>query len=320
MSSELSDNGIIACVTGATGLIGRRIVERLRSKDQHVRILTRGDKPEDQNISVYRGGLENENILRSFLHKATHVFHCAAEIHDVSKMWAVNVHGTERLFQLAYEARVKFFCFVSSAGVIGRTSCKFVTEHVTCNPCNTYERSKWATENIVHRGIPQCRIVIIRPTNVVADEAPGALCLPMRSTISDYLNVFLKGGECAHIVHAGDVADAAIHLESHAGLDPSCFFVSCDHEPFNTYAGLWALYKAIERNQPVQKMSSVVHLPIIIPFFLRYIFKGSGNLGNVRYSSEKLLSTGFRFRLGVEGTVRRIVSLQQSYDNENIKR
>jgi len=313
------ESEIIACVTGATGLIGRRIVERLRSKSRHIRVLTRGDKPENQNISVYRGGLENENILRSFLHKATHLFHCAAEMNDVSKIWAVNVHGTERLFKLASEAQIKYFCFMSSAGVIGRTSCKFVTERVTCNPSNAYERSKWAAEKIVQQGIPHCRIVIIRPTNVVADEAPGALCLPMRSSISDYLKVFLKGGECAHIVNASDVADAVIHLESHAGIHPSCFFVSCDHEPLNTYAGLWDLYKAMERDQSVQKISSVVHLPIIVPFFLRRIFKGAGSLGNVRYSSEKLLSTGFRYRLGIEGTVRRIVSIRRSVGNENIK-
>jgi hypothetical protein len=54
----------------------------------------------------------------------------------------------------------------------------------------------------------------------------------------------------------------------------------------------------------------VIHLPIIIPHVLRRLSRGSGNYGNIRYSSEKLLSSGFRYRLGVEGAVRRIVESQ----------
>jgi len=36
--------------------------------------------------------------------------------------------------------------------------------------------------------------------------------------------VFLKGGECAHIVHAEDVADAAMYLTSRQFKEPRCFF------------------------------------------------------------------------------------------------
>jgi nucleoside-diphosphate-sugar epimerase len=125
------------------------------------------------------------------------------------------------------------------------------------------------------------------------------------------LKVFLKGGECAHIVHAEDVARAALYLSSQPINSPACFFVSCDHEQFNTFAGLWSLYKAIERGQAIDGIRPVGHLPIIIPHMLRRLRRGPGNYGNVRYSSKKLLSTGFRYHLGVEGTVRRIAALQR---------
>ena len=78
--------------------------------------------------------------------------------------------------------------------------------------------------------------------------------MPINDSLLNRLKVFIKGGECAHIVHAEDVAEAAIHFVSTPVDTPQCFFVSCDHEPLNTFAGLWALYKAIENNRPVESV------------------------------------------------------------------
>jgi len=212
---------------------------------------------------------------------------------------------------MASKSGVEYLCHLSSAGVVGKTYTKHVKEDTTCNPRNLYEHSKWTAEQIVQQGLPNCRVVILRPTNVITDEAPGVLSLPMRSSWSDCLKVFLKGGEGAHIVHAMDVADAAIYLISHTADGPSCFFVSCDHEQLNTLAGLWSFYRAIERSKPVEAIKPIIHLPIIVPYLLRKLWRGTSNLGSVRYSSEKLLSTGFRYRLGLEGAVRRIISTKQ---------
>ena len=92
---------------------------------------------------------------------------------------------------------------------------------------------------------------------------------------------------------------------------PSNFIVSCDHESFNTFGGLWSLYKAIQQARSIEGISQMIHLPLVIPHILRRLRRGSGNYGNVRYSSEKLLATGFRYHLGVEGAVRSIASAQQ---------
>ena len=109
------------------------------------------------------------------------------------------------------------------------------------------------------------------------------------------------------MVHAADVAEAAMYFISHPFKNPRCFFVSCDHEPLNTFAGLWALYKAIENNRPVENVRPVLHLPLIVPHILRKLWRGRGNRGDVRYSSEKLISERFNFALGVEEAVKRII-------------
>jgi nucleoside-diphosphate-sugar epimerase len=303
---------MITCVTGASGTIGRHIVQLLLQRKYKVRVLSRRQDLFNADVEIFDGDINDQALLTIFLRNCNLLFHCAAELSDTTKMWDVNVSGTEQLLRLASESGVEYLCHMSSAGVVGRTSSKHIQEHTACKPETIYERSKWAAEQIVQQSHRCGRVVILRPTNVISDEAPGALGLPMRASWSDRLKIFLKGGECAHIVHAMDVADAAVYLIAHSIDGPSCFFVSCDHERLNTYAGLWSLYKAIERGKSVEGIQPTLHLPIIIPYLLRKLWRGTGNQGDVRYSSEKLLSIGFCYRIGVEGAVRRLVSLRQA--------
>ena len=297
----------IACVTGASGMVGSKIVGRLVAHGYKVKALSRNKFFDDSDIELFRGGLDDEEVLKSFLSDAHVLFHCAAELYDESKMWDVNVLGTERLLSIVKDSSIKYLCYLSSAGVVGRTNVKWVDEKTKCNPQNAYERSKWAAEQLVAQGVDGCRIVILRPTNVIDEKRPGALALPILGSFSDRLKVFIKGGECAHIVHAEDVAGAAMYFVSHPFDSPQCYFVSCDHEPMNTFAGLWALYSAIESNCPVIRVRPVPHLPLIIPHILRKLCRGRGNWGDVRYSSEKLISEGFKFPLGVKGAVKQII-------------
>ncbi len=301
----------IACVTGASGLVGSRIVQRLTLQGYEVRALSRKEQFDYTDVELFRGGLEDEEVLESFLSNADLLFHCAAELYDESKMWDINVIRTERLLRIAEESNIRYICYLSSAGVIGLTDDHFVDERSKCDPQNTYEKSKRAAEKLVAKGSGDCSIVILRPTDVVDEQRPGALALPIRSNWRDRFIVFLKGNECANIVHAEDVADAAIYFINSSFEKPEHFFVSCDHERFNTFGGLWSLYKAIQQDRSVEGIKLKICLPIIIPYILRRLWRGSINFGKVRYSSEKLLSTGFRYRLGVEGAVRSIAAAQQ---------
>lgn len=301
----------IAAVTGGSGIVGRKIAQKLLQEGYEVRILTRNKSFRNDGAQFYYGDIENTDILRLFLRNVSYLFHCAAELHNESEMWNINVYGTERILNLIPSAGVTYFCYLSSAGVIGLTDSQLVDERSKCNPQNTYEKSKWAAEELVAKGISNCSIAILRPTNVIDEQQPGALALPIRSNWRDMFNVFLKGGECAHIVHAEDVADAALYFLTTRFERPVRFFVSCDHERFNTFGGLWLLYKAIQQGRSIKDIGPVLHLPIMIPYILRRLRRGTDNYGNVRYSSEKLLSTGFRYSLGVEGAVRCIVASQQ---------
>jgi nucleoside-diphosphate-sugar epimerase len=300
----------IAAVTGGSGMVGRKITQKLLQEGYEVRILTRNKSLQIGNAQIFVGNIEDARILRLFLENVSYLFHCAAELHDESKMWNINVLATEKILNLIPTSNIRYFCYLSSAGVTGLTNDHLVDENSKCDPQNAYEKSKWAAEVLVAKGFGNCSTVILRPTDVVDDQRPGALSLPLSGELRDRLVVFLKGNECAHIVHAEDVADAAIYFINSSFEKPACFFVSCDHEKFNKFGYLWEMYKSIQQGLAVDKIRKKVYMPIIVPYLLRRLWRGAGNYGDVCYSSEKLLSTSFRYRLGVEGAVRSIAASQ----------
>ena len=264
------------------------------------------------DVELFRGGLEDATVLETFLAGADLLFHCAAELNNASRMWEVNVHGTARLLRIAGESHIRFLCHLSSAGVVGLTAHRLVDERSDCNPLNDYEKSKWAAEQRVAEGIAGGTTVILRPTDVVDAQRPGALLPPMRRRLRDRLAVFLKGNENAHIVHAEDVADAAVFFVGSRFSAPEVFFVSCDHEPVNTFGGLWALHDVVTGKKPDRRHSRRYSLPIQVPYLMRRLWRGPCNLGNIRYSSDKLMSAGFCYRLGVAGAVGSIVRANRS--------
>jgi nucleoside-diphosphate-sugar epimerase len=302
----------IACVTGASGMVGSKIVQRLTLQGYKIRTLSRSKQFDDTDVELFRGGLEDEEVLKSFLYNAGLLFHCAAELKDEARMWEVNVLGTERLLKLAGESGVRYFCHLSSVGVFGKTDFAWVNEETPCNPQNTYEKTKWEAEKLVAGGIDGCRVIILRPTNVIDEKQPGALALVMYRSFLNRVRIFIKGGECAHIIHADDVASAALHFISSSFDNPQCFIVSTDREPLNTYGELWNLCKAISKGSQQESIGPVLHLPVIVPHLVRLLKRGKSNRGNVRYSSAKLMSSDFIFPLGIKKAVQQVIQFSKT--------
>jgi dihydroflavonol-4-reductase len=95
---------MLVAVTGATGLIGRSLVEALLSEGHQVRVLCRNPHalPKEfanhESINVFKGDILHEESLEEFLAGVECIFHLAAEMDmypkDKQKVWRVNVDGT----------------------------------------------------------------------------------------------------------------------------------------------------------------------------------------------------------------------------------
>lgn len=301
----------VICVTGGNGLIGKPLVARLLSKGYRVRVLTRKSNGECSGAEIFTGDLCDRQSLSRFLAGADCLFHCAAELAASSRMWAVNVEGTRNIIDACKPIGLEYFCFISSAGVVGRTLERRIDEEVECRPVNLYERSKCAAERLVRDAGLGARVVILRPTNVVSHELPGAVLPGIRKKLIDRLKVFFKGAEVAHVVHAEDVASAAVYLMKATDHTPQCYFVSCDNEKLNTFSGLWEL--ATRLRTPQKNSRKPLCLPLIFPYLFRLLFRGGGNMGDVRYVPDKLLGTGFRFEYDVAKIV---ASVSTGADND----
>ena len=102
---------MLVAVTGATGFVGSRVVERLLRRDHEVRILTRNPERagwlRDRGVEVVAGGVESQSPLRALVAGAGAVVHLVGIIVEVSGQTFERVHvsGTRNVLGAAREAR-----------------------------------------------------------------------------------------------------------------------------------------------------------------------------------------------------------------------
>jgi len=293
---------LVAAVTGASGLVGRCIVNKLLESGWGIKALTRRDSfPDMQDVTIVKGDINDKAALQELLRGVDAVFHCVAELYDEAIMRDVNVTGVKTLLSLLPLSSVRYFCYISSAGVIGPTKEQVITEETLCHPFNEYEKTKYEAEKLVVSSKLRTRICILRPTNVIGDTKKGVLRLPLRDNWRDRLTCFFKGKEGAHIIHAEDVAAASVFFINKPILKPEIFIISCDEDCQNTLSGVYSL---VLKYLGKKNKNCYVSLPVIIPYLLRYLFKGASLHGNSRFSSQKIRNAGFTFSLGLERAVK----------------
>jgi uncharacterized protein YbjT (DUF2867 family) len=96
-------------VTGGTGSLGSRVVERLRAAGREARALSRGGRP----CTVHGDLLTGEGLEEAVAGVGT-IVHCAS---SPTRTRRTDVEGTERLLRTAHRAGVSHFVFISIVGV-----------------------------------------------------------------------------------------------------------------------------------------------------------------------------------------------------------
>jgi uncharacterized protein YbjT (DUF2867 family) len=94
-------------VTGGTGSLGRRVVDRLREADRCVRVLSRSGRP-----GTVQGDLLTGEGLERAVDGVGTMVHCAS-----NRSRRTDVDGTELLLRAAEQADVSRFVYVSIVGV-----------------------------------------------------------------------------------------------------------------------------------------------------------------------------------------------------------
>lgn len=161
-------------VTGATGFIGKFLVERLLNDHHSVRVLVRsGCQHNFTNCDVKV--IVDSNIQSDYLFGVKVVIHLAARAHVMSEKikgtdnpyWQPNVEFTNNLAIMAAAAGVERFIFLSSAKVFGEgfDGNRPYSEENIPSPVGLYAESKFSAELALREicKISKMQFVIIRP-------------------------------------------------------------------------------------------------------------------------------------------------------------
>lgn len=171
-------------ITGGTGFIGGRLIEKLVADNHDVVLLIRdpgkADNFKNKKVTFISGDLFDRDSIKKGMTGCDWVFHLAAFTKpwskDPSLAYKTNVTGTIDIFEAALECNVKKVVLTSTAGTMSFShDGKPVNELTNRNPeyHTLYESTKAEAERIAgdycKKGL---HIVIVNPTRVFG---PGRL-------------------------------------------------------------------------------------------------------------------------------------------------
>lgn len=205
-------------LTGASGLLGRRIYRQLINEGHTIVTLGR-----DQTNDFVCDLSKVVPDLKKGLFDG--VIHCAGKAHLVPKtkiqrqeFFDVNVKGTQNL--LMGIRRVRFFCFISSVSVYGLEKGEGIKESIELKAIDPYGLSKIEGENIVFEWCKENEVLctILRLPLLIDKLAPGNFGAMLRG-IKKGLYYNIGSGEAKKsMVLATDVAKHILRASEVGGV------------------------------------------------------------------------------------------------------
>lgn len=229
-------------LTGATGMVGREILGRAAADPRFDRIICLVRPPLDRlgtllseqgigaarHVSAIAGDVTEPNLGvtdLAALDDVTHVIHCAATVafdHPLAEARRINVNGTRAVLDVIRRLRkLERLDAVSTCYVAGRRNDLVLETDLThdCGFHNTYEQTKYESEQLLRAAMHDLPIAVHRPSIVVGDSRTGktgswkVLYWPLKVLARGWLPIVPYDAEGRlDIVPVDFVADAIIAL------------------------------------------------------------------------------------------------------------
>ena len=244
---------MIVAVTGGSGFIGKRLVERLVERGDTVRLLTRSSAlPENfPLLEIHQCDLVMTSVdkLSSILDGVDVLYHCAGQLTDKQAMRALHVDATRKLVEAASQ-RIKHWVQLSSVGVYGPVHQGAIDEDSANNPVGEYEITKAESDKIVFEGAERAGFSysILRPSNVFGARMNNRSLFKMVSMIDRGWFFYIGNpGASANYIHVDNVAEGLIRCGTMGAARGRTFNLS-DHRTLEQFVGVIA--KELGRSAP----------------------------------------------------------------------
>ena len=206
-------------ITGATGFLGKHLVEHLQEKgEKNIRVLTTNtpDWMQENGVEIIEGSITSPEIVKIAVDGVQQIYHLAGRVsrseEDKRAMYSVHVDGTRILCEAARQAGVQRIVLASSSGTIAITEDGFeIPDESWPTPIEIISKFPYYASKLYQEKTARtiCRedveLVILNPTLLLG---PGDDRL---SSTQDVLK--LLGGDIPAVPSGGinfvDVRDAA---------------------------------------------------------------------------------------------------------------
>jgi nucleoside-diphosphate-sugar epimerase len=293
-------SGKTLLVTGATGFLGRALVERLSHKSaaQEIRVLVRNPQRAERikdlpRVTIFHGDLTLPETLSDAVRGAHIIFHSGAALGgSLDEQMAANRNGTRNLATAAANAAVERFVHVSSIAVYGYRNRQDVTEETPPDPgYDPYNITKLAAEQAL-KEVAAARTLdytIIRPGMIYGPRSRAWTGQLFRVARRNPIIFVGNGHGSAYPIHVDDVVDLMLVAATHPNAVGETF--NCSPDPSPTWReflggygrlaghnGRW-LGVPIPLLRPIIQLIAMVSpkasrqrdLPEVLPFSQRYI-------------------------------------------------
>ena len=275
-------------VTGGTGFIGRRLVDKLVAQGHEVHVLSRDPAKKalfpSPQVHFFTGDITSPEALQRAMEGCHGVFHLAA----YAKGWApddrpyeaYNVTGTELVLQAARQQGVARVLFCSTAGVINPSSDIPADEDTprTLPFFTAYERTKAKAEEVVQQYVREGGdAVIVNPSRVFG---PGPLV--ESNSVTRIIDLFRRGKwhiipgdghSYGNYVYVDDVAEGML-LALERGRRGERYILGGDNL---TYRDLFEVLRQATGRHPW-----LLPLPLPLMLFLSRLMMGGYRLFRLR--------------------------------------
>jgi nucleoside-diphosphate-sugar epimerase len=214
----------LALITGATGMLGGRLAEKLHAQGVTVRAYVRPTSDVGPlralSAEIVVGDSDNEETIRRAVEGVDWLFHTAGhltptapfEAESTSPLFqAVNVDFTRRLLEASREAGIGRFVYASSASVYDRDVPVPTPEDASLRPGSEYGRTKLQAEQLVRAFREQgVAGVIVRPGLIYGHGDRHFLPIVLKLARLPAVPLVEGGRNLLDMVHVDDVADLMI--------------------------------------------------------------------------------------------------------------